>query len=97
MKKPIKFVGAFLLPGNPIRFDISWSIRPGPRYYLAESGKRRCRTVFDAENNLFRQDSGIPRFGGCGRPVRDELKEWEPNGVLVTPDNHLWATTRTAR
>jgi hypothetical protein len=90
MKKPIKLVGAILVPGNPIRFDISWVDQARARYYLAESGNAAV-DVFDAENDLF-----IGRISGfhglaaaddpCGR-----IEGMGPNGVMVTPDNHLWA------
>jgi DNA-binding beta-propeller fold protein YncE len=89
-KKPIKLVGAILVPGNPIRFDISWVDQARARYYLAESGNAAV-DVFDAENDLF-----IGRISGfhglaaaddpCGR-----IEGMGPNGVVVTPDNHLWA------
>jgi DNA-binding beta-propeller fold protein YncE len=89
-KKPLKLVGAILVPGNPIRFDISWVDQARARYYLAESGNAAV-DVFDAENNLF-----IGRISGfhglaaaddpCGR-----IEGMGPNGVVVTPDNHLWA------
>src|ERR1700693_3593285 len=52
MKKPLKLVGTILVPGNPIRFDISWVDQARARYYLAESGNAAV-DVFDAENNLF--------------------------------------------
>jgi DNA-binding beta-propeller fold protein YncE len=89
-KKSIKLVGAILVPGNPIRFDISWVDQSRARYYLAESGNAAV-DVFDAENNLFL--GRISGFHGlaatddpCGR-----IEGMGPNGVLVTPDNHLWA------
>jgi DNA-binding beta-propeller fold protein YncE len=89
-KKSIKLVGAILVRGNPIRFDISWVDSARARYYLAESGNAAV-DVFDAENDLF-----IGRISGfhglaaaddpCGR-----IEGMGPNGVMVTPDNHLWA------
>jgi len=89
-KKSIKLVGAILVPGNPIRFDISWVDPARARYYLAESGNAAV-DVFDAENDLY-----IGRISGfhglaaaddpCGR-----IEGMGPNGVLVTPDDHLWA------
>src|SRR5580692_7022940 len=89
-KKTIKPVGAILVPGNPIRFDISWVDQARGRYYLAESGNAAV-DAFDAENDLY-----IGRISGfhglaatddpCGR-----IEGMGPNGVLVTPDDHLWA------
>ncbi len=89
-KKTIKPVGAILVPGNPIRFDISWVDQARGRYYLAESGNAAV-DVFDAENDLF-----IGRISGFhGIPAADDpcgrIEGMGPNGVLVTPDNHLWA------
>jgi DNA-binding beta-propeller fold protein YncE len=90
LKKSIQLVGAILVPGNPIRFDISWVDQTRGRYYLAESGNAAV-DVFDAENNLF-----IGRISGFhGIPAADDpcgrIEGMGPNGVLVTPDNHLWA------
>ena len=90
MKKPLELVGAILVPGNPIRFDISWVDHTRGRYYLAESGNAAV-DVFDAENNLY-----IGRITGFhGIPAADDpcgrIEGMGPNGVLVTPDNHLWA------
>jgi DNA-binding beta-propeller fold protein YncE len=90
VKKPVRLAGAILVPGNPIRFDISWVDQTRGRYYLAESGNAAV-DVFDAENDLF-----IGRIGGFhGIPAADDpcgrIEGMGPNGVMVTPDNHLWA------
>jgi len=89
-QKPMKLVGAILVPGSPIRFDISWVDEPRARYFLAESGNAAV-DVFDAENDLF-----IGRISGFhGIPAADDpcgrIEGMGPSGVLVTPDNHLWA------
>ena len=88
--KPLRLAGAILVPGNPIRFDISWVDQTRGRYYLAESGNAAV-DVFDAENDLF-----IGRIGGFhGIPAADDpcgrIEGMGPNGVMVTPDDHLWA------
>ena len=88
--KPLQLAGAILVPGNPIRFDISWVDEPRGRYFLAESGNAAV-DVFDAENDLF-----IGRISGFhGIPPADDpcgrIEGMGPNGVMVTPDNHLWA------
>src|SRR5579871_5662931 len=88
--KPLRLAGGILVPGNPIRFDISWVDQARGRYYLAESGNAAV-DVFDAENDLF-----IGRIGGFhGIPAADDpcgrIEGMGPNGVMVTPDNHLWA------
>jgi DNA-binding beta-propeller fold protein YncE len=89
-QKPLKLVGAILVPGNPLRFDISWVDEARGRYFLAESGNAGV-DVFDAENDLF-----LGRISGFhGIPAADDpcgrIEGMGPNGVLVTPDNHLWA------
>ncbi len=89
-KKPLILAGAILVPGSPIRFDISWVDASRGRYFLAESGNAAV-DVFDAENDLF-----IGRISGFhGIPAADDpcgrIEGMGPNGVLVTPDNHLWA------
>jgi len=90
LKKPVKLIGAILVPGNPLRFDISWVDQATARYYLAEGGNASV-DVFDAENDLFL--GRIPGFHGPG--AADDpcgpIEGMGPNGVLVTPDNHLWA------
>lgn len=90
MVKTLKPVGAILVPGNPIRFDISWVDEARGRYYLAESGNAAV-DVFDAWNDLY-----LGRIGGFhGIPAADDpcgrIEGMGPNGVMVTPDNHLWA------
>jgi DNA-binding beta-propeller fold protein YncE len=90
MQKPLKLVGAILVPGNPLRFDISWVDQARGRYYLAEGGNAAVDVV-DAENNLY-----LGRISGFhGLPAADDpcgrIEGMGPNGVVVTPDNHLWA------
>jgi len=89
-KENLRLAGAILVPGNPIRFDISWVDQARGRYYLAESGNAAV-DVFDAENDLY-----LGRIGGFhGIPAADDpcgrIEGMGPNGVMVTPDNHLWA------
>src|SRR5260221_8219943 len=88
--KPVKLIGAILVPGNPLRFDISWVDQARARYYLAEGGNASV-DVFDAENDLFL--GRITGFHGVGAPDDPcgPIEGMGPNGVLVTPDNHLWA------
>src|SRR3979490_2850493 len=52
MNKPVKLIGAILVPGNPLRFDISWVDQATARYYLAEGGNGAV-DVFDGENDFF--------------------------------------------
>jgi DNA-binding beta-propeller fold protein YncE len=90
VKENMRLAGAILVPGNPIRFDISWVDEARGRYFLAESGNAAV-DVFDADNDLF-----IGRISGFhGIPAADDpcgrVEGMGPNGVMVTPDNHLWA------
>ncbi len=87
---PVKPIGAILVPGNPLRFDISWVDQATGRYYLAEGGNAAV-DVFDAENNLY-----LGRIGGFhGVGTADDpcgaIEGMGPSGIVVTPDNHLWA------
>jgi hypothetical protein len=60
------------------------------RYYLAEGGNASV-DVFDAENDLFL--GRIPGFHGVGAPDDPcgPIEGMGPNGILVTPNNQLWA------
>ena len=58
LKTPLKLIGGILVPGNPLRSDISWVEQETERYYLAEAGNASVN-VFDAQNDLF-----LGRIGG---------------------------------
>lgn len=90
MNKPVKLIGAILVPGNPLRFDISWVDQATARYYLAEGGNASV-DVFDAENDLFL--GRIGGFHGVGAPDDPcgPIEGMGPSGILVTPNNKLWA------
>lgn len=90
LNKPVKLIGAILLPGDPLRFDISWVDQATAKYYLAEAGNASV-DVFDAENDLFL--GRITGFHGIGAPDDPcgPIEGMGPNGILVTPNNHLWA------
>ena len=90
-RKSPRLVGAILLPGNPLAFDISWVDQARARYYLGEAGNAGV-DVFDAENDLFL--GRIRGFHGVGAPDDPcgRIQGMGPSGILVTPDNHLWAT-----
>src|SRR5690349_8594714 len=89
-KKPVKLLGGIYLPGNPLRFDISWVDQATGKYYLAEAGNGGV-DVIDAENDLFL--GRITGFHGLGLPADPcgPIEGMGPNGVLVTPNNQLWA------
>jgi hypothetical protein len=90
LSKPVKLIGAILVPGNPLRFDISWVDQATARYYLAEGGNASV-DVFDAENDLYL--GRITGFHGVGAPDDPcgPIEGMGPSGVVVTSDNHLWA------
>jgi DNA-binding beta-propeller fold protein YncE len=89
-KKPVKLLGGILLPGNSLRFDISWVDQATGRYYVAEGGNAGVDVV-DAENDLYL--GRIGGFHGLGLPDDPcgPIEGMGPNGVLVTPNNQLWA------
>jgi hypothetical protein len=89
-KKPVKLLGGILLPGNPLRFDISWVDQATGRYYLAEAGNAAVE-VIDAENDIFL--GRITGFHGLGLPDDPcgPIEGMGPNGIVVTPNNQLWA------
>ena len=89
-KKPVKLLGGILLPGNPLRFDISWVDQATGRYYLAEAGNAAVDVV-DAENDLYL--GRITGFHGLGLPDDPcgPIEGMGPNGIVVTPGNQLWA------
>src|ERR1700682_6476533 len=89
--KPVKLVGAIFVPGNPLRFDISWVDHATARYYLGEPGNASV-DVIDARNDLFL--GRITGFHGVGTPDDPcgPTQGMGPSGVVVTPNNQLWAT-----
>lgn len=89
-KKPVKLLGGIYLPGDALRFDISWVDQATGRYYLAEAGNAAV-DVIDAENDLYL--GRITGFHGRGLPDDPcgPVEGMGPNGVLVTPNNQLWA------
>jgi len=89
-KKPVKLLGGILLPGNPLRFDISWVDQATGRYYLAEAGNAAV-DVIDAENDLYL--GRITGFHGLGLPDDPcgAIEGMGPNGIVVTPNSQLWA------
>jgi len=89
--KPVKLIGAIFVPGNPIRFDISWVDQASGRYYLGEAGNAGV-DVIDAKNDLYL--GRITGFHGNG--AQDDPctgpQGMGPSGVVVTSNNQLWAT-----
>lgn len=91
LKAPVKLIGGIFVSGSPLHFDISWVDQQSETYYLAEAGNASV-DIFDAENDLF-----LGRIAGFHGPAApddpcDPFDGKRPSGVLVTPDNHLWAS-----
>ena len=92
---PVKQVGVIVVPGNPIASsDIAWVDPATERYYMADRSNSGV-DIIDAEN-----DTWVGRVGGFlgGFPVTPATGGGTatsngagPNGVVVTPDKHLWA------
>ena len=87
----LKLSKAVAAPGKPLRFDISWVDEATERYYLGEAGNAAV-DVFDARKEVY-----LGRIGGFhGAPAPNEPCEsfegMGPSGIVVTPDNKLWAT-----
>ena len=91
LNKPVKLIGAIFVPGNPLRFDISWVDQATGRYYLGEAGNAGV-DVIDARNDLYL--GRITGFHGVGAPDDPcgPTQGMGPSGVVVTPNNQLWAT-----
>ena len=91
MKTPLTLVGAILVPGSPLHFDISWVDQKSERYFLAEAGNAGV-DVFDAENDLFL--GRIPGFHGLAAPTDPcgRIDGMGPSGVVMASDNKLWVT-----
>ncbi len=89
--KPVRLMGAIFIPGNPLRFDISWVDQATGRYYLGEAGNASV-DVIDARNDLYL--GRITGFHGVGAPDDPcgPTQGMGPSGVLVTSNNQLWAT-----
>src|SRR4029077_2864895 len=89
--KPIKLIGGISVPGNPVRFDISWVDQDTAHYYLGEAGNAGVDAV-DAENNRY-----LGHIGGFqGKAAPDDPcagnQGMGPSGVVVASNNQLWAT-----
>lgn len=91
MKTPVRLSGVITVPGNPITSaDIAW-VDPGTeRYYLADRSNFGV-DIIDAETDLF-----VGRVTGMAGPLPSgggtaTSNGPGPNGVVVTPNHHLWA------
>ena len=91
VKTPISLIGVITVPGNPITSsDIAWVDPATERYYLADRSNLGV-DIIDAENDVF-----VGRVTGMAGPLPSgggttSTNGPGPNGVLVTPNRHLWA------
>ena len=91
IKTPLALIGVIPVPGKPITSaDIAW-VDPGTeRYYFADRSNAGV-DIIDAENHLW-----VGRVGGMMGALTSgggtaTTNGPGPNGVLVTPNRHLWA------
>ncbi len=92
---PVALSCVITVPGNPIASsDIAWVDRGTERYYLADRSNSGV-DIIDAERDVY-----VGRVGGMagGFPTTPTTGGGTattngagPNGVVVTPNGHLWA------
>ena len=80
---PVNLVAAIPVPAPIASTDLIWADEPSGRVFLADRTNKSV-DVFDGVNEVF--VTSIPGF--LGTPG---VNGQGPNGVLVTPDNFLWA------
>src|SRR5215467_8517294 len=80
---PVNLVGAIPVPAPIASTDLLWADEASGRVFLADRTNKSV-DVFDGINEVF--IASIPGF--LGTPG---INGQGPNGVLVTPDNFLWA------
>jgi hypothetical protein len=84
LPSPLKLLKVIPIPGLPVAsVDILWADQASERLYLSDR-TNASMDIFDGENDVFvgrvTGFAGAAANGGGG-----------PNGVLVTPDNKVWA------
>jgi hypothetical protein len=88
---PVHLVGVIPVPGNPVvSADISWTDPVTERYYFADRSNSGV-DIIDAEEDVYvGRVTGFagPNASGGGTTTTNGPG---PNGVLVTPNQHLWA------
>jgi hypothetical protein len=91
VKTPVHLVGVIPVPGNPVvSTDISWTDPVTERYYFADRSNFGV-DIIDAEEDVFvGRVTGMagPNPSGGGTTTTNGPG---PNGVLVTPNQKLWA------
>src|SRR5437867_2725784 len=84
VKTPVTLVKAIAIPGAPLAStDLVWVDQASERLYFADRSNFGV-DIIDAENDVYL--GRITGFVGATGP-----NGGGPNGLLVTPDNKLWA------
>jgi hypothetical protein len=81
---PLKLLKVIPIPGAPVAsVDILWADQASERLYLSDRSNSSM-DIFDGENDVF-----VGRVGGFAGATANG--GGGPNGVVVTPDNKVWA------
>src|SRR5262249_43606918 len=81
---PLKLLKVIPIPGAPVAsVDILWADQASERLYLSDRSNASM-DIFDGENDVF-----VGRVGGFAGATANG--GGGPNGVVVTPDNKVWA------
>jgi hypothetical protein len=84
VKTPVALLRAIAIPGNPlVSTDLLWVDQASERLFVADRSNFGV-DIIDAENDKF--VGRVTGFVGATGPAGGG-----PNGLLVTPDNKLWA------
>ena len=91
VRTPLALAGVITVPGKPITSaDIAWVDPATERYYFADRSNNGV-DIIDAESHLWAARvtgmAGALTSGGGTSTTNGP----GPNGVLVTPNRHLWA------
>jgi len=85
LNSPVSVIGAIAVPPFLSSIDIMWVDQMRGRLYIADRSNAGI-DIIDAVNSTF-----LGRIPGFIARTAGGLANAGPNGVLVTPDNFLWA------
>jgi hypothetical protein len=85
LNNPVSVIGAIAVPPFLSSIDIMWVDQLRGRLYIADRSNAGI-DIIDAVNSTY-----VGRIPGFIAKTAGGLGNAGPNGVLVTPDNHLWA------
>ena len=84
LNTPVSLTGAIAIPGDPlVSTDLLWVDQASERLFVADRSNFGV-DIIDAENDRY-----VGRVTGFVGPT--DPRGGGPNGLLVTPDNKLWA------